>query len=96
MGDAPHQKERPLTQPPLARARALVPLIAAAGDAIEAGCELPVHVLDALHDAAMFRMLLPRDFGGEELSPADYVEVIEVIAAADASTAWCVGQSSGC
>jgi len=81
---------------PLARARAVAPLIAASADAIEAACELPAALLDALHDAAMFRTLLPRDFGGDELAPADYVEVMEIIAAADASTAWCIGQNSGC
>jgi len=81
---------------PLVRARALASLIAASGDAIDAGCELPAALLDALHAAAMFRTLLPRDLGGDELSPADYVEMIEVVAAADAATAWCIGQSSGC
>jgi alkylation response protein AidB-like acyl-CoA dehydrogenase len=84
------------TQPPLARAHAVAPLIAASADAIEAACELPASLLDGLHEAALFRTLLPRDLGGDELKPADYVEVMEVIAAADASTAWCIGQSSGC
>src|SRR5580700_3147243 len=85
-----------MMQPPLARARAVAPLIAASAEAVEASCELPAALLDALHGAALFRTLLPRDLGGDELEPADYVEVIEVIAAADASTAWCIGQSSGC
>ncbi|MFI5016182.1 MAG: acyl-CoA dehydrogenase family protein [Hyphomicrobiales bacterium] len=84
------------TPPPLARARAVAPLIAAAAEAIEAACELPAPLLDALHEASLFRTLLPRALGGDELAPADYVEVMEVIAAADASTAWCIGQSSGC
>jgi alkylation response protein AidB-like acyl-CoA dehydrogenase len=87
---------RTAPQPPIVRARALAPLIEASADAIEAACELPPALLDALHDAAMFRTLLPRDLGGDELAPADYVEMIAVIAAADASTAWCIGQNSGC
>jgi alkylation response protein AidB-like acyl-CoA dehydrogenase len=85
------------TRPPaLVRARAVAPLIAAAADEIEAGAELPAHLLDALHGAAMFRMLLPRDFGGDEIHPAEYVQAMEIIACADASTAWCIGQNSGC
>ena len=81
---------------PLARARAIAPVIAASADAIEAGSELPPALLDALHGAAMFRALLPRSLGGDEARPADYVRMMMVIAGADASTAWCIGQNSGC
>jgi indole-3-acetate monooxygenase len=81
---------------PLKRALAVVPLIAAAADEIEAQCELPARLLDVLHEAALFRALLPRVFGGDECEPATYVELIEAIAKADASTAWCIGQTSGC
>jgi alkylation response protein AidB-like acyl-CoA dehydrogenase len=41
-------------------------------------------------------MLLPRSLGGAELLPAIFVPVIEEIAKADASTAWCLNQASGC
>jgi alkylation response protein AidB-like acyl-CoA dehydrogenase len=41
-------------------------------------------------------MLFPRALGGLELPFPVYVQVIEEIAKADASTAWCVGQSSVC
>src|SRR5439155_14682432 len=37
-----------------------------------------------------------RALGGAELLPADFVPVIEEIAKADASTAWCLNQASGC
>ena len=64
---------------PLDRARAVAPLIAASADAIEAACELPASLLEALHGAALFRSLLPRDLGGDELAPAEFVEVMEVM-----------------
>jgi indole-3-acetate monooxygenase len=80
----------------LARARALIPLLRAASPRIEAGRELPSDVLDAMHDAGMFRLLLPRSLGGFELKPAEYVRCIEAIAMGDASTAWCMNQGSGC
>jgi indole-3-acetate monooxygenase len=57
---------------------------------------LPPDLLDALHEAAIFRTLLPRRCGGDETDPATYVAVMEILAAADASTAWCIGQASGC
>ncbi len=81
---------------PVARARAVAPVIAAAAPLIEAGRSLTPDVLDALHGAALFRTLLPRACNGEEVTPADFVRMQEVIAAADASTGWCVGQGSGC
>jgi len=80
----------------IARARALVPLLAAAAPRIEQARELPPEVLDALHEAGLFRLLLPRSVGGAELQPAPYAEAIEAIAMGDASTAWCLGQNSGC
>jgi len=57
---------------------------------------LPKELLDALHGAALFRTLLPQAFRGEEVPLHDFVQMQIVIAAADASTAWCVGQASGC
>jgi indole-3-acetate monooxygenase len=80
----------------LARARAVVPLLRAAGPRIDAARELPPDVLDAMHEARMFRLLLPRSVGGEELPPAEYVQVVEAIAMGDGSTAWCMNQGSGC
>ena len=46
--------------PPSARARALAPLIEAAAGRTEAGTEIPPDLLAALHDARLFRTLLPR------------------------------------
>lgn len=80
----------------IARARALAPMLDAAAPRIEADCALPADVLDALHDARMFRMLLPRSVGGAELDLATFFQVIRAVAEGDASTAWCMSQSSGC
>jgi indole-3-acetate monooxygenase len=88
-----HQPSRP---DPLMRAGAVIGLIAAAAEEIEALTELPLRVLDALHDAALFRTLLPRAFDGDEIEPVTFVQMMELIAHADASTAWCIGQASGC
>jgi alkylation response protein AidB-like acyl-CoA dehydrogenase len=80
----------------IANARALAPVIAAAGPRIEAGRELPADLVDALHEARLFRMLVPRSLGGEEISPVAFVQAVEEIAKADASTAWCIAQTSVC
>jgi alkylation response protein AidB-like acyl-CoA dehydrogenase len=80
----------------IANARAMAPVIAAAAPRIEADRELPADLVTALHEARLWRMLLPRAYGGDEVSPVDYVQAIEEIAKADASTAWCIGQTSVC
>ena len=80
----------------IARVKALAPRIAAAVPQIEADRQLPTELVEALHDAGLFRMLLPRSLGGEEMPLPRYVQVIEEIAKIDASTAWCVAQTSGC
>jgi len=80
----------------IARARALRPFLEDAGPRIEAGRELPADVLDALHAEKMFRLLIPRDLGGAELDLPTFMQVIEALAEADGSVAWCVGQGAGC
>jgi indole-3-acetate monooxygenase len=76
------------------RARTVAPLIAAAADRIEADRKLPADLLDAMHDARLFRTMLPPSLGGEALDPVRFSQVTEIVAAADASTAWCLGQGS--
>jgi len=78
------------------RARALVPRIAAVAADIERERRLPPGVLDALHNAQLFRLMLPRSVGGLETDPVTFFHVIEAIATADASTAWCLSQAGGC
>src|ERR1700731_3758318 len=80
----------------LERARELAPTIAAAADEIERIRQLPEAIVEALIERGIFRMLLPRSLGGAELDPLTYVRVLEEIAKADPSTAWCLGQNSGC
>ena len=80
----------------IARAHALAPRIAAAAPQIEAFRELTPDVVEALHQAGLFRMLLPLSLGGEEATPETFVLAIEALAKADASTAWCVAQTSIC
>jgi alkylation response protein AidB-like acyl-CoA dehydrogenase len=80
----------------IARARGLIPLLQSAADRIDAKNELPPDVLDAMFDAGMFKLLLPRAIGGYELKPIDFIQCVEAIAEGDASAAWCMNQGSGC
>ena len=77
----------------IARARALAPMIEAAGDRIEQDRRIPAEVLAALHDAGLFRLLLPVSLGGGAADFVTFNQVIEAISAADASTGWCLAQA---
>jgi alkylation response protein AidB-like acyl-CoA dehydrogenase len=81
---------------PVARARALAPLIEAAAEETERERRVAASVMEALHAAKMFRLLLPRSLDGAELDPVTFIRVVEAVATADASTAWCLSQNSGC
>jgi len=80
----------------IARAEAVQSAVAAASDEIEQGRRLPPALLDKLHEAELFRLLLPRSSRGIETDPVTFFHVIETIAQADASTAWCLSQAGGC
>ena len=78
------------------RARALAPLIATEADAGERERRVTGTLMAALHEAKLFRLLLPRPMDGAELDPVTFVRVIEEVAKADGSTAWCLCQAAGC
>jgi indole-3-acetate monooxygenase len=80
----------------IARARALVPEIEDHAERIEQERRLPAALVARLVDAGLFHMLLPRTLGGGEVDPGTFARVILEIARADASTAWCLCQASGC
>ncbi len=75
---------------PLARARDLGPLVADAGEAIEHDQAIPPVLLAALHEARLFRLLLPRSAEGEEVAPGAYFRAVEEIGRHDGSVAWCM------
>jgi alkylation response protein AidB-like acyl-CoA dehydrogenase len=80
----------------IARANAVSAAVAAASDEIERSRRLPPALLDKLHEAELFRLLLPRSSNGIETDPVTFFHVIEAIARADGSTAWCLSQAGGC
>jgi alkylation response protein AidB-like acyl-CoA dehydrogenase len=73
---------------PVARARQLQPAIEAAADEIERTKRIPEPLLAELHRARVFRLLMPRSVGGEEIEPWIYLRAVEEIGRADASIAW--------
>jgi alkylation response protein AidB-like acyl-CoA dehydrogenase len=80
----------------ISRAEAVRPAVEAAADEIEDKRRLPEPLLDKLHEAQLFRLLMPRSSDGIETDPITFFHAIEAIAKADASTAWCLSQANGC
>src|ERR1700693_5744709 len=70
-------------------ARELGPKIHTAADEIEQGRRLPMHLVRDMQRAGMFRMAMPRAWGGPELDFLTQMRVIEALSMADASAGWC-------
>jgi alkylation response protein AidB-like acyl-CoA dehydrogenase len=79
-------------QSPLDAARSLASMIRSCADQIEADRELPRPLFEALADAGLFQLALPRALGGPEIDLPTYVRVLEEIGKADASAGWIVNQ----
>ncbi len=78
------------------RARAIAPLISSEADEIERTRRLTPPVVSALIENGLYRVLLPQSIGGSEAPLETFMQMLEEVAKADASTAWCLGQCSVC
>src|SRR5499433_1130839 len=79
-------------QSSLDAARKLAPQIRSYAEEIEATRELPRPLFEALADAGLFHLALPRTLGCPEIDLPTYIQVIEELGKADASTAWVINQ----
>jgi alkylation response protein AidB-like acyl-CoA dehydrogenase len=77
---------------PLEAARKLGPFIRASAPDTEAQRELPRALFEAMADAGLFQLGLPRAIGGAEMALPRYIELIEEIGKGDASTGWVTNQ----
>ena len=57
---------------------------------IEEARRLPDDVVAAMHDKGLFRLNMPKIWGGPEMTSMEQVEVIEEISQGDASAGWCL------
>jgi alkylation response protein AidB-like acyl-CoA dehydrogenase len=68
----------------------LVPEIERRADEIARLRRLPADLVRSLRQAGAFRIALPREHGGPEMTPRAQTELIETLSRADASVGWCV------
>ena len=83
-----------MTLSPLETAQKLALLIRSSAPETDALRELPRPLFEAMADAGLFRLALPRTLGGFEMDLPSYIQVIEELGRADASTAWVTNQVS--
>lgn len=77
------------------RARSLAPLVRAHADESENLRRLASPVVDALHDAGLFRMMQPVAIGGSGLNAVEATPILEEIACADGSAGWNLAIGAG-
>jgi alkylation response protein AidB-like acyl-CoA dehydrogenase len=69
---------------------ALAPRLREASGEVEAQRSLTEPLVEALVEAGLYRLPLPRALGGGQVDPLTYFEVIEALARADSAAAWSV------
>jgi alkylation response protein AidB-like acyl-CoA dehydrogenase len=67
----------------------LAPQIHARSEEIEQARRLPKSIVEALKEAGIFGMPMPRAWDGPELDPLSQFRVLETLAMADGSVGWC-------
>jgi alkylation response protein AidB-like acyl-CoA dehydrogenase len=78
-----------------ARIGGSAPLVATHREAMDRDRRLPRPLFEAIADAGLLRLWAPRALGGWELSPPDFMAVVEAAAALDGSVGWVVGNGGG-
>ena len=89
----PHLSERVRTY--FEKVSALAPVIREHADWAEREAQMAREVADAFRDAGLFRVLLPREMGGAELTIPDLLRVCEEVARVDGSAGWNLAICSG-
>jgi len=81
---------------PVERIGRIAEILEKSGAENEALGRLTPEVVNKLHEQRLFRLLLPRAYGGDEVDLPTWFRAMEALGRLDGSTAWCVGQINGC
>ncbi|HUY27510.1 MAG TPA: acyl-CoA dehydrogenase family protein [Candidatus Binataceae bacterium] len=82
-------------RPYFEKVRKLAPLIREYADRAEREAQMPRAVADAFHEAGLFRILVPGNMGGGELTIPDSLRLCEEVARIDGSAGWNLAICSG-
>jgi alkylation response protein AidB-like acyl-CoA dehydrogenase len=76
--------------------RVLAPQIQASVEDSEQTRQLHLPLVEAMAQAGLYRLWIPRTLGGEEADPMTFVRVVEAVAQVDGATGWCLMIGGGC
>jgi alkylation response protein AidB-like acyl-CoA dehydrogenase len=81
----------------LANARAIAPILREEASENERNRRLTARTVDALRSTGVFRMAMPRSWGGPEVGIPTQIEIIEELSRGDGSAGWCamIGSDGG-
>ena len=75
-------------------AHELAEKVAAKADQIDEQRQIPAELAAEFADKGFFRLLQPSSSGGAQLEHPDFLKILEIFAASDGSTAWCINQNN--
>ena len=75
----------------VARARAMIPQIAACGAEARQARRVSASIIAQIEEAGLFRILQPARWGGYEMKPETYYDVLIALAEGDMSVGWVYG-----
>src|ERR1700737_722815 len=81
-------------QPVVQAAAALKPTVRQYHDEIEREQRLSPGLVEQMHAAGFYRLLLPRSLGGLQADPLTYIRVVELLAEGAGSVGWNVANNS--
>jgi indole-3-acetate monooxygenase len=82
------------SQPLVQAAAALYPTLRALREQTEREQRLPPALVEQLHDAGFYRMVIPRSLGGLQVDPITYTRVVEHLAEGCGSVGWNLANNS--
>jgi alkylation response protein AidB-like acyl-CoA dehydrogenase len=74
----------------LERARSLGPRIRTFSDEAESLRRLPPDLVTVLAEAGLFKLGLPEEYGGPEVDPVTFIEIVDEVSRHDSAAGWCV------
>src|SRR5262245_16877844 len=80
-------------QPMVQAAAGLRPAIRGYREEIEREQRLPKALVEQLHAAGFYRMVIPRELGGLQADPLTYLRVVELLAEGAGSVGWNVANN---
>ena len=77
-----------LTNKYIKAAQGLEPQIRAYQDEMENKRRMPLPLVQAMKDAGMFSLSMPKEWGGPEIDPISQIKIVELLSAIDGSVGW--------